>query len=147
MITWYKDNDLKIKFDRIPDVDISYPMPFYGEDRNKAICNKPFVNKEPLLVILSYGKYTYAFKVPSGYEWDGASIPRLFWRIIGSNTNPEFIIASMLHDRLCENHHFIDNDRYLSTLVLEKCLKVAGVGNLKRWLMKHCVDNYQKFCW
>ena len=147
MITWYEDKDLKIKFDIIPDVDISFPMPFYGKDRNKAICNKPFVNKEPLLVILTWLNDTYAFRIPSGYEWDGASIPRLLWRLIGSNTNPEFIIASMLHDRLCENHQFVEGDRYLSTMVLERCLAVAGVPSWKRWLMKHGVDNYQKFCW
>lgn len=27
MITWYEDDKLKIEFDKIPDVGISYPMP------------------------------------------------------------------------------------------------------------------------
>lgn len=146
MIKWYEDKNLIIEFDKVPDVDISYPMPFYGKDRNKAICNKPFLNKEPLSVNLTWLGECFSFDVPAGYEWDGASIPKFFWRIIGSNTSPQFIIASMLHDTLCENHHYINGNRYLSTIVLERCLKVAGVGSFKRWLMKHSVDNWQKFC-
>lgn len=143
---WYEDNKLKIEFDKIPDVTICYPMPCYDERKNDDICKHPFLNKSLLNVKIKYTDETFCFEIPSGYCWDGASIPRFFWRIIGSNTQPEFIIASMLHDRLCENHHYINNNRYLSTLVLEKCLKVGGVSSIKRWMMKHCVDNYQKFC-
>ena len=144
---WYEDEKLTIEFDKVPDADISYPMPFYGKDRNKAICNKPFLNKEPLTVNLTWLGECFTFNIPAGYEWDGASIPKLFWRIIGSKYNPEFIIPSMLHDVLCENHNYINNNRYLSTIVLERCLKVSDVSSWRRWLMKHCVDNYQKFCW
>ncbi len=145
MIKWYADKSLIIEFDNVPDIGICFPMPYYGKDRNKAICNKPFVNKEPLNIYISWKSEYYSFYIPSGYEWDGASIPKFFWRIIGSNTEPEFLIASMLHDVLCENHHYVNNNRYLSTIVLEKCLKVGGVGSFKRWLMKHSVDNFQKF--
>lgn len=152
MIIWYKDEKLKIEFDKIPDVGISYPMPFYGERKNKEICQHPFINKQPLTAKITWDNddvlklaEIYTFEIEENYCWDGASIPRFFWRIIGSNTEPEFIIASMLHDKLCENHHYIDNNRYLSTIILEKCLKVGGVCGFKRWLMKHSVDNFQKF--
>ena len=146
MITWYQDKKLTISFDKIPDVDIGYPMPWYGKEKNKAICRKPFFNKEPLKVYIRWVDETYSFDIPAGYEWDGASIPKFCWRIIGSNTNPEFIIASMLHDMLCENHHLINNNRYLSTIILERCLKIGGVGPVRRWAMKHSVDNWQKVC-
>lgn len=153
MITWYEDDKLKIEFDKIPDVGISYPMPFYGDRKNKEICLHPFINKQPLNVKITwYGDDilgvpdVYKFEIEENYCWDGASIPRFFWRIIGSNTEPEFIIASMLHDKLCENHHLVNYNRYLSTIILEKCLKVGGVGGFKRWLMKHSVDFYQRFC-
>lgn len=146
MIKWYEDNDITIEFDKIPNVDISYPMPWYGKNRNKAICNKPFVNKDDLHVKIRWFDHLFEFNIHSGYEWDGASIPKIFWRIIGSKFNPEFLIASMLHDVLCENHYYINNNRYLSTIVLERCLKVSGVGPVRRWVMKHSVDNWQKFC-
>lgn len=146
MIKWYEDEDLTIEFNRIPDVDISFPMPFYGKDKNKAICNKPFLNKEPLDVTIEASGSIFHFDIPAGYGWDGASIPVLFWRIIGSKYNPEFLIPSLLHDVLCENHGYINNDRYLSTMVLVKCLEAVNVPAYKCFLMKHCVDNYQKFC-
>ena len=151
---WYEDKKLTIELDKVPDVGIGYPMPFYGERKNEAICKHPFINKSPLTVKITWlsdeilqVKDVFEFKIEKGYCWDGASIPKFFWRIIGSNTQPEFIIASMLHDVLCENHHYINNNRYLSTMVLERCLKVGGVCGFKRWLMKHSVDNYQKFLW
>lgn len=146
MIKWYEDDDITIEFDKIPNVDISYPMPWYGKNRNKAICNKPFVNRDDLHVKIRWFHHVFEFNIRSGYEWDGASIPKVFWRIIGSKFNPEFLIASMLHDVLCENHYYINNNRYLSTIVLERCLKVGGVGPVRRWVMKHSVDNWQKFC-
>lgn len=146
MIVWYEDEKLKIEFDKIPDIHISFPMPWYGKDEKRAVCNKPFLNKEPLKVKIIWLDNVFVFDIPSGYEWDGASIPKFFWRLIGSNTEPEFLIASMLHDVLCENHHYINNNRYLSTIILERCCKVAGVPAYKRWLMKHSVDNWQKFC-
>ena len=79
MIKWYEDKNLIIEFDKVPDADVSFPMPFYGKDRNKAICNKPFINKEPLNVKLTWLGEVFTFDVPSGYEWDGASIPKLFF--------------------------------------------------------------------
>ena len=144
MIVWYEDDKLKIEFDREPKVGISYPYPFYSKCENKTLIEKCFTLKNDINVFITYKGKKYSFGIKNGYCWDGATIPRLFWRVIGSNTDPHFIIASMLHDVLCENHYFIQNNRYLSTLVLEKCLKVGGVGSFKRWLMKHSVDNFQK---
>ncbi len=120
--------------------------------RNREIDNKPFLNREDLEVTITTqmpiglfsDRKTYKFIIPKGYTWDGATIPRLFWRFIGSNTSPEFLIPSMIHDVLCENHSYIDNDRYLSTLILERLLYCSGVSGFKRWMMKHSVDNYQK---
>lgn len=146
MIKWYKDEKFLIEFDKMPDVGISYPTPFYGKRENKEICKYPFINKSPLSVRITWLDEVFPFDIEEGYCWDGASIPKFFWRVIGSNTEPEFIIASLLHDKLCENHHYVNNNRYLSTIVLEKCLKVGGAGSFKRWLMKHCVDNFQKIC-
>ncbi|MCD7779580.1 MAG: DUF1353 domain-containing protein [Candidatus Gastranaerophilales bacterium] len=65
--------------------------------------------------------------------WEGATIPRFFWRFIGANTSPKFL-----------NHSYIDNNRYLSTIILERLLYCSGVNGFKRWMMKHSVDNFQK---
>ena len=146
MLIWYEDNDLKIEFDKMPDVTMTYPAPYYGEEKNRRIDDKPFLNKRDLRVVITdrINNAVYDFVIEQGYTWDGATIPRIFWRLIGANTSPEFLIPSMLHDVICENHHYINNNRYLSTLILERLLYCSGVCPFKRWLMKHSVDNYQK---
>ncbi len=142
---WYEDKELKIEFDKEPKVTMCYPMPCYDKFRKKEIIEKPFCNKEDLTVTITYSdEYIPSFIIPKGYTWDGATIPRIFWRLIGANTSPEFLIPSMIHDALCENHQYIQHDRYLSTIILERLLYVSGVGSFKRWMMKHTVDNWQK---
>jgi len=145
MITWYEDDELKIEFDKTPVVAMSYPMPCYSDEINRKIDKKPFLNKADLSVKITYRDDEYPFIIPKGYTWDGATIPRFFWRLMGANTSPDFLIPSMIHDVLCENRHYIDYDRYLSTIVLERLLYCSNVNFFKRWIMKHCVDNFQKF--
>ena len=147
---WYKDDEIEIDFNIIPCTTMLFPLPSMSKQEKKEITDKPFLNKKPLFVTVFDKRRAeqaeYKFLIDKGYQWDGASIPRAFWRLIGSKTEPEFQIASLLHDTLCENHSFINNDRYLSTLVLIGCMKSADVCAFKRWLIKHSVDNYQKFC-
>ena len=119
------------------------------EDSNseiKAIKKYPFINKRDLLVRICYIDRIHEFTIPKGYCFDGASIPRLFWRIIGAPTDNSFLIAAMVHDILCENHHYIMNNRELSTKVFNALLEEAKVNKFKRFLMKNSVDFYQRFC-
>ncbi len=145
MIIWYEDEEIKIEFDKKPVVAMCYPMPCYSDEINRIIDEKPFLNKTDLKVKITYLSEEYEFSIPRGYTWDGASIPRFFWRLIGPKTSPDFLIPSMIHDVLCEHHDYIDFDRYLSTIVLERLLYCSGVNAFKRWIMKHSVDNFQKF--
>lgn len=69
---------------------------------------------------------TYVFTLKAGFDFDGASINRLFWRIIGSKENIRFKITVFIHDILCINHDYVDNDRYFSTIVFEGLLYVGG---------------------
>lgn len=39
--------------------------------------------------------------IEEGFVFDGASIPRIFWSIIGGNFQPEFLAPSLVHDYLC----------------------------------------------
>lgn len=38
------------------------------------------------------------YEIPAGYEFDGASIPALFWGIIGHSFNPCYLRAALIHD-------------------------------------------------
>ena len=148
MITWYKDEDVGIFFSEEPKVCIRYIHGDESKEEQKEINKKPFINRTDLKVILvdSVNCEKYEFTIPKDYTWDGASIPRFFWRLIGAKTDPKFLIPSLIHDVLCENHDYVDNERYFSTIVFERLLYVSGVNGLSRWMMKHSVDNFQKFC-
>ena len=114
----------------------------------KSIKKYPFINKRLLKVKLLDKKKnkTYYFEIPKGYCFDGASVPRFFWRIIGPNTDNNFLIASLIHDVLCENHHYVDYDMKFSTEVFNALLEVSDVNPFKRFCMKHSVNFYQRFC-
>lgn len=148
MITWYSDDELAIIFDKIPNVTMRYVTPFTTDEEKKEINKKPFINLSELRVVLKdkIEQETYEFIIEKNYTWNGANIPRIFWRLMGSMTDNRFLIPSMIHDVLTENHDYIDNDRYFSTIIFERLLYVSKVNPFSRWLMKHCVDNYQKFC-
>ena len=148
MIKWYQDKNLGIFFGSIPDVSMRIVLPAMSDLEKNTVLKYPFYNEKKLDVELyDYKKNKkYSFSIPKAYVWDGATIPRAFWRLIGSKTDPKFLIPSLIHDVLCENHNYINNDRYFSTLVFERLLYVSGVNGFSRWMIKHSVDNYQKFC-
>lgn len=148
MISWYEGDYIGIQFDAIPQVCMRYSIPSMTQKEKEDINRKPFLNKKDLRVrLIDYNKSkTYEFVIPKDYKWDGASIPRMFWRLIGAKTDPRFLIPSLIHDVLCENHSFVNNDRYFADKVFERLLYVSGVPAFNRWLMFHSVDNFQKFC-
>ena len=148
MHEWYSNDNVGIFFDIIPHVGIRYPLPSIPKEERKSIEKYPFINKKPLKVrLVDYkNSKTYNFEIPKVYCYDGASIPRIFWRIIGSNTDNEFLIPALIHDILCENHNYVANDRHLSSEVFNALLEAGGVNAFKRFWMKHCVDFFQRFC-
>lgn len=148
MKEWYSNKEVGIFFNTIPQVAIRYYLPEMTLEEKKSIEQYPFINKKELQVRLIDKKKnkTYNFCIPKGYCYDGASIPRAFWRIIGANTDNRFLIPALIHDILCENHHYIDNDRKFSTKVFNALLEANGVFGLKRFCMKHSVNWFQIFC-
>ena len=149
MIEWYSDKKLSIFFDNIPILGVRYYIPTMSPEERQSIEKYPFICKTSLDVIL-YDKVkdkTYNFTIPKGYCYDGASIPRLFWRIIGANTDNRFLVAALVHDVLCENHHYVDSDRAFSTNIFNALLSASGVNSFKRFLMKNSVASFQTlFC-
>lgn len=144
MIEWYSSDEFTIHFSCIPKVGIRYALPSFTESELKSIKRYPFINKQELTVRITRGLKVYEFIIPKGYCYDGASIPRLFWRVIGSNTDNSFLIAALVHDVLCEHHEYIDYDRKFSTEVFNALLEVSDVNAFKRFCMKSSVNFYQK---
>lgn len=146
MVKWYEDKNLTIEFDKIPHVGVRYALPSMTSKEKQSIAKYPFINKQNLNVHIVYENFHYNFTIPKDYCWDGATIPRLFWRLIGSKTDSKFLIPSMIHDVLCENHDYVENNRYLADKIFERLLYVSEVPAFNRWLMFHSVEGYQKFC-
>ena len=147
--TWYEDKEYKIGFSDIPII-YSYPInnKVMDDEDIEIVEDKPLILCNHIEVYLEDKKKNriYVFMIPSGYRYDGASIPRLFWRLIGSKEDVRFQIPALIHDVLCENKNYVDNDRYFADKIFERNLFVAGVSPFNRWLMFHSVDNWQKFC-
>ena len=144
-IEWYKDDKLAIFFSTMPCVAVRYITPSSTTEERNSIKRFPFINKRELRVQLHDKKKgrAYNFAIPKSYCYDGASIPRFFHRVIGANTDNSFLIPALIHDVLCENHQYIDNDRAFSTEVFNALLYVEDVGKCKRFLMKNSVACFQ----
>lgn len=149
MKEWYSDKKIGIFFDITPKIGIRYATPSMSIPEIESVKKYPFINKKNITVRLidNVKQRTYQFEIPKGYCFDGASIPRFFWRIIGAPTDNEFLVAALVHDVLCENHQYIMNDREFSTLAFDSLLKVSEVGKFKRFLMRTSVNVFQAlFC-
>ena len=149
MMTWFDDKNLSIEFDSVPLIGIRYILPSMTDDEKKSIKKYPFINKSALdvFIIDKIKTKSYKFTIPKKYCFDGASVPRFFWRVIGPNTDNKFLVPAMVHDYMCENHYCIGYDRALSTKVFNALLQVSEIGGFKRFWMKNSVDLFQKcFC-
>lgn len=148
-IEWYRDDKYGIYFSTIPDIDNKViNKKLMTKEEIKAAKKKPLYLKNTVDVVLfDYVKNKkYEFTIKKDYDYDGATIPKFFIRLIGSKEDIRFKIASLIHDVLCENHHYVDNDRYFADKIFERCLYVSDTCAFIRWLMFHSMDNFQKFC-
>lgn len=126
-------------------VDVE-PTPTVKSSRicSKEEMQKPYVNTERCMFTIFYKDEQFVICCEKGYDWDGASIPFGFRWLIGPKGSPKFLVPSMVHDKLCENHSFVKNDRYLSSLVLRELLIAYKVCKFKANVMFNVVDNFQK---
>jgi hypothetical protein len=94
----------------------------------------------------SNGVARMSLLVLEGYSWDGATIPRCLWWLFGKPLSPEFRLASLWHDRLCELSDCIE-DRIIADAVFLRLLKDAGVKKWRRVAMWAGVRFYATFIW
>ena len=149
MFCWYLNSKAGIYFDKLPSVGVRYYVPSMSNEDKKSIEKYPFICKKDIFVCLKDIRKNkeYNFSIPKGYCYDGASIPRFFWRVVGSNYDNRFLIPALIHDVLCEHHEYINNDKSFSTDVFNALLESSGVYSFKRFLMKNSVAFYQTiFC-
>lgn len=145
MITYYKDNKIKLEFNQEPKtITREVCNPLLTTEQKEEYIKKPYLLLKTVILKVTYKKQVSFIYIPKNYSWNGANIPKLAWVIIGSKDDPKFRIASMVHDWLCEHHEDSRNDRYLSTTILCSLCTVAGIERWRVFLVKHTVDNFQK---
>lgn len=118
----------------------------------------PFELFNTIKVTIKTTKRKFSFDIPKGYTYNGADIPKVFWRIIGSKTDNTFLLSALLHDYLLDFKAFIINKcikepitieeyRRLTSLVFREKLKLQGVNTIKANIMAGAVQIFQSlFC-
>lgn len=77
--------------------------------------------------------------VPTGTVVDGASIPKIFWSIIGGPFEDKYRDASVIHDHYCVEK----TDAWQNVhLVFYNAMRAKGVGPIKAKLMYAAVYNF-----
>ncbi len=148
-ITWYEDEEYYIGFSEIPDIESKIiNKNVMTKEQIKEAKKKPLFLNNDVKVLLSDIKKqkSYPFEIKKGYDYDGATIHKLFWRLVGHKEDIRFKIPALVHDVLCENHNYVNYDRYFADKIFERLLYVADTCAPIRFLMFHSVDNFQKFC-
>lgn len=146
LIVWCNKPELKITSDVEPCTCVQKILPTDSPLIKKDKKRKPYINKKRVLFTVDYLGSQYCILVHKGYTWDGASIPVGFRWLIGAKGSPEFLNASMIHDKMCENHEIVDFDRQLSSMIFRELLIASGVGKVRAQTMYLAVDNFQRFC-
>lgn len=80
--------------------------------------------------------FGYLIVIQKGYEWDGASIPRWAWSLIGHPLDDDHIIASLFHDAL---YGLKLLPRALCDRIFKELLRRDGVSKTKQNLMYYAV--------
>ena len=151
-----KEQIRSVNFSVIPDVRIRVINSDDSEYFKKNKKKNPFELYNSVEVFIETTKRKFSFIIFNGYTWNGADIPRFFWRIIGSRTDNDFLIASMIHDYLLEFKSYVmaeilKNDmkkgeyRRLTSLIFRHVIKEQGTNVIKANIMSWCVDVFQMF--
>ena len=103
-----------------------------------------FVSAFVVLLETGGGEYRIAFT--EGYSWDGATIPRLLWSLMGYPLQKELRLASLIHDWRCE-HARTGAERMVGDALFLELLEQAGLPRWRRIGMWVAVRVWSLFFW
>lgn len=116
------------------------------EDLPVCLMGERLVFLRSFMVVLETGGGVYKFSPPEGYSWDGATIPRVWWSIMGHPLKQEFRLASLVHDWRCE-HARTGAERMVGDALFLECLEKAGLPRWRRIGMWVAVRVWSLFFW
>lgn len=132
-----KNNELKIYLSHLPRSYIN----------NYIKGNKPeyplTCDNTPYLLVM-YNKNVYRIQLPNNFQYDGATIFRFLWKVIGHPLLPEFQTGAVFHDYMCRHKESVDNNRKLSSQVFYYLLLFSGVKKPLAKIMYTFVDLWQR---
>ena len=151
-----KEEITDILFSPVPDVRIR--VIDFGDSETVIESKKkyPFKLHNSITVCISTTKRDFTFCIHNGFTWNGADIPRVLWRLIGSRTDNDFLLASMVHDFMLEFRYKImdevleqrltkDEYRRLTSIIFRDIMKETGTNKIKANIMSFAVDIFQKY--
>lgn len=97
------------------------------------------VGKRKYKVLEDYDTRYKGIIVPAGFVCDGASIPRVFWSIVGGPFSADHMTAAVVHDYLYGaglTTRAEDDEVFLAIM------RDHGAGLIKRRLMYHAVRGF-----
>jgi len=115
-------------------------------DEQGGVCAVRFVTEDILIRAEICRGSVLEIAIPAGYHWDGATIPRPCWSIIGHPTDPQFALASLAHDWFCE-HSETRPIRVMGDAIFLWLLRHAGVPAWRHYAMFLAVSGYRRFVW
>lgn len=80
--------------------------------------------------------------IPKDFLFDGASIPKIAWILIGHPIAQEYLAPACVHDWLCE---YATWPRKKTDRIFLKAMRDKGVAYLKRMVMYWCVCLWSYF--
>ena len=97
----------------------------------------------------------HVYTAPAGMVFDGASIPRFFWRVIGNPFGGRYRHAAAIHDALYKQQALIDHIPVSIAFISKKdadnifleMMKADGVNWLKRKTMYDAVKWFGGSSW
>ena len=85
----------------------------------------------------------WEIRVQSGYCTDGASIPRIAWRVVG-HPFEEYEAAAIVHDVLYDSEHF---SRETADRCFNDLMRACGVGKIRRAIIFKAVRMFGGPTW
>lgn len=115
-----------------------------GEHLPVCLDGDRLVFLSPVECIVFVGGVRLVLNESEGESWDGATIPRMCWSVMGHPLEFDLRWASLWHDRLCEQTGTIEQRGFADAVFLE-LLRQSGVGFWRRWAMWFAVRVYGIF--
>lgn len=97
-----------------------------------------------LIESIAYVNSELEITVKAGFISDMASIPKMFWGIIGSPFEGKYRKAALIHDGLYGSHWLTKKE---SDALFLEMMKVNGVSWLKRYTMYYAVKWFGNGAW